>query len=473
MPAQGDAVVAMASSNEEADHFAAQEVIDITHKGNKINEEARMVTRSDLPPPETALHVAGMDGLLQDVAAELSLITTPSGQMATKANTDAQHRILEQPANYNLTYRGAKPDIFHDPGNIVPLVRYWLGHILEQWSQAGVHKVVPLYIAGPIKSGKSFVLQSIIPALAATYEDGIFIEKGALVMHLNLLDLSITEGVDVMLNEICDLIVQWARAIGFESWAVHNLATRDRAASKAALRGFFKKLDRHVFILIDEVQRPLLPKLPSGALDTSSQESMRVLMKLLFYESSLNCLWAVTGSSTAFFWVQLGLMPRNGYTPLGHNITVSMPPVHEKEAVTQVLKRLLHNAGMESSPGNPPYQQLLKFDNSALLSYAFRQCRTWPGKDMAYVLIDLLLDKLASESLADWGAVLEGFTVEQRQLAAGLYNGHKGCDLSVLGSVGLMKFLEPMTAPVTGTNAQYLTGVYYREALGVSRLASD
>eukprot|EP00878_Enallax_costatus_P041061 GHUV01047519.1.p1 GENE.GHUV01047519.1~~GHUV01047519.1.p1 ORF type:complete len:241 (+),score=70.18 GHUV01047519.1:25-723(+) len=151
MPAQGDAVVAMASSNEEADHFAAQEVIDITHKGNKINEEARMVTRSDLPPPETALHVAGMDGLLQDVAAELSLITTPSGQMATKANTDAQHRILEQPANYNLTYRGAKPDIFHDPGNIVPLVRYWLGHILEQWSQAGVHKVVPLYIAGPIK----------------------------------------------------------------------------------------------------------------------------------------------------------------------------------------------------------------------------------------------------------------------------------------------------------------------------------
>lgn len=72
------------------------------------------------------------------------------------------------------------------------------------------------------------------------------------------------------------------------------------------------------------------------------------------------------------------------------------------------------------------------------------------------------------QSREDKGAVLESFTLEQRQLAAGLYNANVGCDLSVLGS-GLENLLEPMTEPfIPGFPANYLKGVYYREALQVS-----
>ena len=56
----------------------------------------------------------------------------------------------------------------------------------------------------------------------------------------------------------------------------------------------------------DEVQNLLLPQVPGAKnVNTAEQATAGRLLKQLLCYNNNKCLWAVTGSSMAVFWVQL------------------------------------------------------------------------------------------------------------------------------------------------------------------------
>ena len=92
----------------------------------------------------------------------------------------------------------------------------------------------------------------------------------------------------------------------------------------------------------DEVQNLLLPRVPGAKnVNSAEQDTAGRLLKQLLCYSSNNCLWAVTGSSMAVFWVQLGLIPANGISMLLHGEVLHLPAMHKKDAIDLVLNHLL------------------------------------------------------------------------------------------------------------------------------------
>lgn len=79
--------------------------------------------------------------------------------------------------------------------------------------------------------------------------------------------------------------------------------------------------------------------------------SARLLLKQLTCYSAEKCMMAVTGSSMAFLWMQLGLTPPNGVAPVMHLSEVSIPSVHDRAARERLLGFLFEQSSPEIRAG--------------------------------------------------------------------------------------------------------------------------
>jgi hypothetical protein len=105
----------------------------------------------------------------------------------------------------------------------------------------------------------------------------------------------------------------------------------------------------------DEAQNLLLPRSREFKdLDQASMGSARLLLKKLTCYSAEKCMVAVTGSSMAFLWMQLGLTPTNGVSSVSHLKVVRLPASHDEAA----RKYVLHNLLQQCSPDIQKGEQL-------------------------------------------------------------------------------------------------------------------
>jgi hypothetical protein len=102
----------------------------------------------------------------------------------------------------------------------------------------------------------------------------------------------------------------------------------------------------------DEAQNLLVPRIPGTKdLDEACMGSARLLLKMLTLHSAEKCMVAVTGSSMAFLWMQLGLTPVNGVAPVWHMAMVRLPASHDQTAREHVLHHLLQQRSSDMQKG--------------------------------------------------------------------------------------------------------------------------
>ena len=100
----------------------------------------------------------------------------------------------------------------------------------------------------------------------------------------------------------------------------------------------------------DEVHNLLLPRDPTtNLIDTGSQSMAVRLLKELMCKSSTRCMWAVTGSSMAQFWAQMGKVPPNGISPLHMSYKVHLPATHSRDAVALVFNSLQQDGNLNGA----------------------------------------------------------------------------------------------------------------------------
>ena len=110
-------------------------------------------------------------------------------------------------------------------------------------------------------------------------------------------------------------------------------------------------------------------------------------------------MWAVTGSSMARFWIELGCMPTNSLVPLFHGRTVNLPSRHSPMAMIRILRSLTVTS---TQPMNKAQKRdiLVWAENAAMLTYAFLEFQAeGPMKidDMELFLDDLTRSKIVQE----------------------------------------------------------------------------
>ena len=108
-------------------------------------------------------------------------------------------------------------------------------------------------------------------------------------------------------------------------------------------------------------------------------------------------LWAVTGSSMALFWLELGRLPPNGISPMLHCRVLDLPSIHDKAAMTLILEDLQRRACFPLSSSD----QLTLLDwaeNAAIMDFAFKEFHKSPsGSNMSAVLGIVSTGKLMVE----------------------------------------------------------------------------
>ena len=109
-------------------------------------------------------------------------------------------------------------------------------------------------------------------------------------------------------------------------------------------------------------------------------------------------MWAVTGSSMARFWTELGRMPPNGVAALLHGYAISLPSRHGNIAKIYVLRKLLHS-GLALDPVQK--RELLHWaENAAMLTYALQEfsIAAGPESNMETFLDELMTFKIMHEA---------------------------------------------------------------------------
>ena len=148
-----------------------------------------------------------------------------------------------------------------------------------------------------------------------------------------------------MLRHLLDLVVNKARSLHLNmpelQWAAELLSQPGSYVGQTAIISIFENMNVPVLVLMgtllachlvglgscqqeerthwlvseracachtraDEVQNLLLPQVPGAKnVNTAEQATAGRLLKQLLCYNNNKCLWAVTGSSMAVFWVQL------------------------------------------------------------------------------------------------------------------------------------------------------------------------
>ncbi len=155
------------------------------------------------------------------------------------------------------------------------------------------------------------------------------------------------------------------------------------------------------------MQNIFLPRDSAGRIDAAGQATAGVLMKGLLCKSSTQCLWAVTGSSMALFWVHLARMAPNGISALLHSRPIHLPGRHDESVRSWALPRMLQRRpDLRDLPPSALEGLVDWSENLAILAYSISEASLVEGEKPAKVEDALalfsrekLMEEVSSEAL--------------------------------------------------------------------------
>ncbi|KAG2422357.1 hypothetical protein HXX76_016082 [Chlamydomonas incerta] len=383
--------------------------------------------------------------LRQDSQEEDLFFFEPADTADTAANTAAAAAAAATAASAaTITAPGVRAaGFFLDPGGRLTLeLQDWL-RLVKEYHVEGA-PIAPLIINGLVKSGKSFTLNEVLPAVARTYYGSgggggggqQHAAAAAVLPEPNFLhvDCSGCERGSGAGAFLADFLLQLTRSAAAQqlsaaaSAPVPNGVGSTASVMRHAIQDFMLRLprDRLNFLLVDEAQcfylleRPVPPppvadtraqqqRDPAAAvLDGMAMTSMRIALKLLLLESPPWVAWAVTGSAMATVWANVAETPTNGFALIMHHRRLNLSPT----VPTDVLRAAWQQLKIQTATWSPPPPDDLVWrspPHHAMLAYL---CQEWRLHSCTAGTAELLVEqtmaqKLIPELLADLRVVLE------------------------------------------------------------------
>ncbi|KAK9838046.1 hypothetical protein WJX74_010463 [Apatococcus lobatus] len=351
-----------------------------------------------------------------------------------------------------------------DPTGQVENMREWIQERVLDAGSFGAgqassphYRTPPLFINGQVKTGKTFWLQEVLPALVAENRRlGIGGDDEVLVLHINAEHCRRSPGASAaqMLHEMLCQMLEWAcdhrPTISASAWerAVNAASVDPLRAEKErtfrALKGLLAGIKDPLLVLLDEVQFLLMPGKVGSAHEVDEEGAVfmrNVLLKDLLMTAPMSQIFALTGSSMALLWQSLAKVPRNGFSPLLMHSKVQLPSVFPRPHLKAVRDQLKV----------PPAFSKLAPPTPACLTAAAVTWLEIAGKrpSAAEHIAQWVAEKLVTEYLEDWGRAMFLLSLAQRlkllQLASperGLDAIYRGCLWTALGA-GLAAYLGP------------------------------
>ncbi|KAG2425271.1 hypothetical protein HXX76_013853 [Chlamydomonas incerta] len=360
----------------------------------------------------------------------------------------------------------AGPDVSHgfflDPGGRLGAeLQEWL-HLAWRSHREGRPGIVPLFINGQVKTGKSFMLNEVLPAVANTYchsrsqsgsggrphaHAGTALRQQLLpnFLHVDCLSFDRSAGAGGFLLELL-LGLKRAAAPQQQLAAAASTPVPAPGCSSAgfmisAIQDFMWRLprDRLNLLLLDEAQSFYLLEQPgagsrgSGAgtqaapstLDLDAVRHMRRLLKELLLDSPSWVAWAVTGSSMATLWANIAATPTNGFALLSHHRRLNLSPKSPKDVLLVTWTQLQAQAAAAGT--DPPLPADLVWRSPPQVAALVYLAREWSSSRGTASTADELVDqalvtKLIPEVLEDLRAVLQVLDEPAAQLLPVLHN---------------------------------------------------
>ncbi|EFJ50299.1 hypothetical protein VOLCADRAFT_103891 [Volvox carteri f. nagariensis] len=303
-----------------------------------------------VPPPGPS---SGADSGTSNAAAGL-----PVCKLQLRRDSQNQDLFFFEPMDTNSTAAAASAGVssgfFLDPeGRQIDELQKWLG-LVEDEHRNG-RPIPPLIINGLIKSGKSYMLNKVLPAVANTYYSSGRQHAGTVLsepnfLHVKCLTLDRWSGSGVFLK---GFLIKLKRSAANQqlSAAASTPAPSDNSAGAVvdAIQDFMWRLprDRLNFLLIDEAQSFYLLELErddfslhSLKLDMDEVQLMWRIFKKLLLDSPHWVAWAITGSGMATLWANIAATPTNGFALISHHHRLNLSATVSKDVLQVAWEQL-------------------------------------------------------------------------------------------------------------------------------------
>ncbi|EFJ39065.1 hypothetical protein VOLCADRAFT_108781, partial [Volvox carteri f. nagariensis] len=339
------------------------------------------------------------------------------------------------------TSAGVNSMFFLDPkGRQIAELKKWLDLAEDEYCMG--RPIRPLFINGLVKTGKSYMLKEVLPAVANTYysSGGSGRQHAGTVLsepnflRVNCLGCDRSRGVSGFLKEFLTVLKESAADQRLSAAASTPAPSGNSAVTAAgAIRNFMRRLprDRLNFLLVDEAQsfylleRAMPGKKSPGkkspgksprrkvtvrgsTLDEDAVRHMRRIFKGLLLDSPHWVAWAVTGSSMATLWANVAVTPTNGVALITYHSQLNLSPMVSKDVLQVAWEQLKAQA----ASWDPPLPSDLLWQSPQQIAMLAYLCQEWRGRlgtaiTAAELVEQTLRGKLIPEVLADMRMVLQ------------------------------------------------------------------
>ncbi|GIL63340.1 hypothetical protein Vafri_17297 [Volvox africanus] len=286
----------------------------------------------------------------------------PACKLRLRQDSQNQDLFFFEPMDTISAAAAASPGMssgfFLDPkGRLTKDLLDWLLCSVENLHHKG-KSIRPLFINGQVKTGKSYMLNEVLPAVVNTYCSGSSGQQhvGVVLPEPNFLRVTCltcdrNNGNGGFLRSFL-IRLKWSAAKQ-QLFAAANTpipSDCDAVSMLGAIQDFMQCLpqDRLNFLLIDEVQSFFLMRRPMS--DNSQQRSstlavdlllqMRCILKELLLESPYWVAWAITGSSMATLWANVAATPTNGFALIYQHDRLNLEPKVEMDVLNVAWEQL-------------------------------------------------------------------------------------------------------------------------------------
>ncbi|KAG2484572.1 hypothetical protein HYH03_016615 [Edaphochlamys debaryana] len=399
-----------------------------------------------------------------------------SGAPAPRRLLDAAAELRQGPGPdvWELRYGDSCVLSYVDPMGVVDYTRGWAGAALQA-AVDGYRPTAPapLLVSGLIKTGKSYTLEHVVPAVVAEAlrkAGGAHPLECMVVLRLRADTLNRQDGAAALLKNLLELLLDWVQdehvpvRAGAVQAAMDKLAlfAADYAAMGAAIMRFLKAVEVPVLVLCDEVQSLFLPTI-GGKLDVSGATYIRdTLMKTLLVYGPRTVLWCLTGSSMAQTWVSLADMPPNGYAVITRACAAVLPATHSPlhmDLAWELLQARFAGVDLDLE-----LRHLCPSSIALLTVLVTEWIDANRPKDVAAFVSEFKRAKLVEESRKEWKLGLEAMPEQQRLTVLDLSSPGVGARIDRDLHPGLRRFLEPHSKR-RADGRWYLGDAHQREIL--------
>ncbi|GIL61063.1 hypothetical protein Vafri_15463 [Volvox africanus] len=328
---------------------------------------------------------------------------------------------------------GMSSEFFLDPnGRLTNELQDWLR--LAKDLHCKGKPILPLFINGQVKNGKSYMLNEVLPAVVNTYycsgssgqqHAGTVLSEPNF-LRVNCLDCDRSSGSGGFLMALLTQLKESAadqQLFAAASTPVPSEHLPD--VMVVAIRGFMKRLprDRLNFLLIDEAQSFYLIRRPVSdndqqhrSLDIDAVLRMRTILKRLLLDSPHWVAWAVTGSSMATLWANIAATPPNGFALIMRNRRLDLDP----KVSMDVLQVAWEHLKAQAATWDPALPNDLVWQSPPQIAMLAYLCQEWRYSRKASTAAELveqtMMEKLIPEVLEDLRIVLQVLGQPREQL---------------------------------------------------------